>query len=111
MIIPDWDMVSGGAVRIDVGPSGVPWVTNDDFSIFKRSGTSWTSLPGSARDISVGSDGVAWAVGEAAETGGHMSYRYNSSMNICEPTSRIGVAASSGISGKPWIGDIFRNRW
>lgn len=110
-----WDVVSGGAVRIDVDPSGVPWVTSDSFGIFKRSGSSWIHMPGAARDITVGSDGVPWVVGRVDEAGGHTIHRYDATMNDWGPTSGIGVAVSAGVNGTPWIandtGDIFRNRY
>lgn len=46
-----WQNKPGGAVRIDVDSTGVPWVVNSSNQIFKWVGNDWQLLPGSARDI------------------------------------------------------------
>ena len=60
-----WDAVSGGAVRIAVGPDGAPWVVNSFGDIFHWTG-SWQQYPGLARDIGIGVDGSVWIVGKSS---------------------------------------------
>src|SRR5262245_23189389 len=49
-----WDAIDGGGVRIDVDPSGNPWVVNSKGEIWQRLPTGWKQLPGLARDIGIG---------------------------------------------------------
>jgi hypothetical protein len=72
-----WDspVDGGGAVRIAVGPEGVPWIVNAAGTIFRRTNNrttdgAWSVLPGngSATDIGVGDDNgnggqYAWMIG------------------------------------------------
>lgn len=57
-----WERISGGAVKVDVDPQGLPWVANDQGAIWHWSGNSWQAAIGKARDIAVGSDGVVWII-------------------------------------------------
>lgn len=53
-----WQAVDGGAVRIDVDPSGNPWVVNARGEIFQRMNNQWQRRPGSAKDIGIGGPNV-----------------------------------------------------
>jgi predicted Zn-dependent protease len=51
----NWEASDGGAVRIAVSPTGVPWVVNAAGQIFRRTSSSptsgfWEGMPGGARD-------------------------------------------------------------
>ena len=58
-----WEQVSGGAVRIDVGPKGIPWTVNDRGDISRFLGGRLRKMPGKARDVSVGANGQAMIIG------------------------------------------------
>jgi hypothetical protein len=57
-------------VRIDVDPSGKPWVVNDRDDIYRWDGARWIRLPGKAKDIGVGADGSVWIIGTNRVGGG-----------------------------------------
>jgi hypothetical protein len=61
----DWKSVSGGGLRIAVGPDGIPWLVNRDGNIYRGEpdGSDWHSIDGCAHDIAVGGDGSVWVVG------------------------------------------------
>lgn len=63
-------LVSGGAVRIAVGPDGMPWVVNNLGQIFKRVNSQWQLMPGTAVDIAVGADGSVYIVSTTPALGG-----------------------------------------
>ena len=63
-------VVPGGAVRIAVGPDGIPWVVNNLGQIFKRVNSQWQQLPGNAVDIAVGANGSVYIVSTTPALGG-----------------------------------------
>jgi hypothetical protein len=71
-----WDQAQGGAVRVAVAVSGIPWVVNQSNLIYRRTSRSpfsggWSQMPGNARDVGAGPDGDVWKVGtESGSTGG-----------------------------------------
>jgi Tectonin domain len=109
-----WAVVSGGAVRIAVGPNGVPWIVNSAGQIFRREGNAWKPLPGRAKDIGVGADGTVWIIGTnpvgTAGDFGIYSLVGGSWVAVEGGAVRISVAPD----GMPWIvnaaGQIFRRR-
>ena len=111
-----WGTVSGGAVRIDVGPTGQPWVVNDGGGIFRRVGSGWERLPGAAYDVGVGGNGDVWVIGRVARGGGYSIHRWTGSSwsTVSGGAVRIDVDRN----GVPWVvndgGAIFRrsgNSW
>ncbi len=61
-----WDKVPGGATRIDVGPDGLPMISNSPSAVgktFRYDAKRWVSTGPAARDIAVGPDGLRWMVG------------------------------------------------
>jgi peptidoglycan hydrolase-like protein with peptidoglycan-binding domain len=86
----NWDATPGGALRIAVGPTGVPWVVNSAGTLFRRTSTSvssgsWTVIKpdngssgvGTASDVSVAADGTAWIVGFSGDSSGLAIYVWN----------------------------------
>jgi hypothetical protein len=63
----NWAKVNGGAVRIAVNSSGVPWIVNSQGRIFKKADatitSSWIQLPGLATDIGIGANDNVWITG------------------------------------------------
>jgi len=79
--------MTGAAVRIAVGPNGVPWVVNNGGLVFHgtANGQGWTQINGNilGSDISVGYDGTVWIIGAVTGataytgiTGNGNVYRY-----------------------------------
>jgi hypothetical protein len=99
----NWVGVDGGAVRIAVGPDGLPWIVNSAGSIFHRvnNNTAWLALPGGAQDIGVGADGTPWVIGTNAVPGGFGIYRWDGSTWV--GIDGGGVQISVGGDGLPWI--------
>jgi peptidoglycan hydrolase-like protein with peptidoglycan-binding domain len=128
-----WDTtteVSGG-LRIAVGPTGVPWITNTAGQIFRRTSNtptsgSFTELPGLATDIGIGDGNVnggqyAWVIGnDDVGNGDSGIYVWNEQAQFGSAPARftwVGVTGgarniSVGPNGTPWIvnnaGNIFR---
>ncbi len=112
-----WVGTDGGALRIAVGPTGVPWVVNSAGTIFRRTSNSptsgsWQQLAGSAKDIAVGADGTAWKIGTTAMgTAGDFSIeKFNGTAWVAAAGGAIRIAV--GPDGVPWVsntvGTIFR---
>ena len=107
-----WQYISGGAVRIAVGPDGNPWVVNDAGHIFRynRWSGQWTVLPGLAHDITVAANGQAWIISRAATGGGFTPFYWTGSNWNYITGGGVRIAADP--SGNPWIvndaGNIFR---
>jgi len=105
-----WDRTSGSATRIDVSPSGQPWVVDSTGDVYRLDNGHWSRLPGAARDIGIGADGSVWLIGTSSDSGGHGIYRWQGSdWNQVEGSARH---ISVGPDGKPWVvssdGKIFR---
>ena len=110
-----WQGSDGGAVRIAVSPSGVPWVVNAAGQIFRRSSSSptsgfWQEMPGGARDIGIGAEGSVWVIGTAAIPGGFEIFKFNGSGWDKSNGGAARITVDS--AGLPWVtasdGRIFR---
>lgn len=55
-----WIHIPGGAVRVAVSPTGVPWVVSNDGGIFRLTNGAWQKRPGLAKDIAIGRDGTVY---------------------------------------------------
>jgi hypothetical protein len=96
----DWDLVPGGAVRIDVDPRGTPWVVNDRGDILRRTPSGqWQRLPGSATAVTIATDGTAWMLGSDPVPGGYSIQRWNGQR--WRRVNGGGVALSAGTT--PWL--------
>ena len=110
----DWRGVEGGGVRIDVDPSGNPWMVNSKGEIFRRVKDAWERLPGFAKDIGVGADGSVWIIGtnpsEATNNFGAHRWTGKDWLGV----EGGGVQISVDKSGLPWMvnatGNIFNRR-
>ncbi len=99
--------VIGGAVRIDVGPDGNPWVVNSDSNIYRRNNNQWQKMPGSATDISVDINGNVWITGTNA--GGNTIYRWTKKTNNWSAMWKAGAAVSAG--GEPTATEALPGQW
>lgn len=108
----DWDPISGSATRIDVDPSGNPWVITAEDKIYQLIDDRWIRRPGEGRDIGIGADGSIWLVGTSSSDGGHGVYRWNGGgwNQVIGSLRQI----SAGPDGSPWAasssGKIYRAR-
>jgi hypothetical protein len=99
----DWRGVEGGGVRIDVDPSGNPWMVNSKGEVFRRANDTWQRVPGFAKDVGVGADGSVWIIGThpsgtAANFGVH---KWNG--KEWQGVEGGGVQISADKAGMPWI--------
>jgi peptidoglycan hydrolase-like protein with peptidoglycan-binding domain len=103
-----FDSTDGGAVRIAVGPDGIPWLVDSVGQIWRRTttnpfvGGAWQLLPGRASDIGVGGDGTAWVIGVDSIPGGSGIHRFNGSFwvrSVDGAAKRIAVDEG----GRPWV--------
>jgi hypothetical protein len=78
----NWVTSNGGAVRIAVGPSGIPWVVNNGNVLYSRTTSSattgsWNAVPGTWPEAAAGTDialstmasaptNYAWLIGRGA---------------------------------------------
>jgi hypothetical protein len=121
------DSALGGAVRIAVGPTGIPWIVNSSGEIFRRTSAnpstgSWEMLPGVARDIGIGSGNYAWIVGTSSTVGGYNIFAWNEQPAFGSAPAKYSwvpvvggaVGISVGANGQPWLvnsaGSIFRQQ-
>jgi hypothetical protein len=95
-----WTAIDGGAVRIAVGPDGLPWVVNTANQIFHRTSSGWTPVAGAARDIGVGGDGTVWIIGTTAVSGGFEIFRRDG--NAWTKVDGGGVRIAVNPVGEPW---------
>jgi Tectonin domain len=114
----DWRRVEGGGVRIDVDPSGNPWMVNAKGEIFRRVKDTWEHLPGSARDIGVGADGSVWIIGTNPSGTKDNFGAHKWTGKEWRGVEGGGVRIDVDPSGNPWMvnakGEIFRrvkNTW
>jgi hypothetical protein len=102
-----WTATDGGAVRVAVGPTGIPWVVTASGAIFRRTTTNpatagaWQQLPGLAKDIGVGANGDAWVIGTDAHGDGFRVHKWNGSTWI--PTDGGAAKITVGPTGIPWV--------
>jgi len=99
----NWEVVDGGAVRIDVDPNGNPWIVKDNGSIYKRVGDSWEQLFGTAKDIGIGANGSVWIIGTNTVSGGYGIYRWDG--KNWEGVDGGALQISVDRDGIPWIVD------
>jgi hypothetical protein len=102
----NWQAVDGAAVRVAVGPDGLPWVINNSDQIFRRSSAgAWTLVPGAAKDIGVGADGSVWVTGANG-------IWYLPPDGASQGVDGAATQVSVGPDGQPWVvndrGQIFR---
>lgn len=96
----NWDLVPGGAVRIDVDPRGNPWVVNDRGEIFRRNPNgSWQQIPGSATAVTIANDGTVWLLSTEQAEGGYAILRRSG--NGWRRVDGGAVALSAG--AVPWL--------
>lgn len=95
-----WEKISGGAVRIDVDPKGMPWVINSNNNIFRYDGAKWHQLIGSAWDIGIGAKGEVWVVGSD-----YAPYKYDGKYWVKTPGQLSSISVQS--NGKP-VGTDFQ---
>ena len=62
-----WDLSDGGALRITVGPDGVPWVVNINNHIFQKQTNSpfiagWNELSGVSVDVGINGGNYLWGI-------------------------------------------------
>jgi hypothetical protein len=101
-----WSLVSGGAIRIAVDPSGNPWVVGANSTIWRRSGGNWYQVPGYATDIGIGGDGMVWIVGAQSGYGGYTIYWWSGIDWVLSPG--MATAISVGRGGKPWVANSLK---
>ena len=71
-----WTQIPGGAVRIDVDPSGNAWVVSSAHALYHFNGQQFVAVPGvSATDVGIGADGSVWVIGADAVGNDHSIYR------------------------------------
>jgi hypothetical protein len=104
----DMDYLDGGAVRIAVGPTGVPFIINSSNQIFERTTNSpfagfWQQLPGAGTDIGVGADGSVWVLGVTPRNGGFPIFKFNGTGWDADAAGGGAVRIAVSPSGVPWI--------
>jgi hypothetical protein len=104
--------IDGGAIRIDVDPSGNPWVVDNDGNIFRKIGAEWEQIDGEATDIGIGADGSVWIIGTSEVNGGYGVYRRIVEGWVQLEIDRGAIRIDVDPSGNPWVvdndGNIFR---
>lgn len=58
---PDWDIVSGKLVQLDISPDDILWGVNSGHYIYIRNGNGWSQVGGLLTHVTVGKAGV-WGV-------------------------------------------------
>ncbi|MES2623656.1 MAG: tectonin domain-containing protein [Pseudomonadota bacterium] len=97
----NWYESRGSAIRVDVDPSGNPWIINADNEIWHLYRGRWEYVPGQASDIGIGADGSVWAVGIDDRTGGSSIYQ----LGNYGWTRVSGTAVKIDVdpNGSPWV--------
>jgi Tectonin domain len=96
----DWDLVDGGAVRIDVDPQGMPWVVNDRGDVLRRNRNgSWQRLPGRGIAVAIANDGTAWLIGRDQVPGGFSILRWSGQIWRRVPGGAVALSAGP----VPWL--------
>lgn len=96
-----WTPVPGGAVRIDVGPDGNPWVVQSTGVIFRYNGASFELMPGLPSDIGIGEDGSVWIIGTNPIGNEYDISYWNGSGWTAVPGGAVRIDV--GPDGNPWI--------
>ncbi len=110
--------VDGGAVRLDVGPRGTPWVVNKMHDIYRWGNKHWERVPGKAVDIGVGANGSVFVLGTRRVPGGYEIYKWNNKKRNWDRIPGGAVRIDVDDTGSPWVvndaGGIYKwtgNRW
>jgi hypothetical protein len=103
-----WDDMKGGAVRIDVDPSGNAWVVNDAGAVFRYDGSGWVNVSGvQARDVGVGGNGSVFVAGSdgAVYKRDGTAWKKRGGSNITDITvSTKGVPIGINAAHEIWMG-------
>ncbi|NOZ13037.1 MAG: hypothetical protein GXO69_05240 [Acidobacteria bacterium] len=92
--------IDGGAVRLDVGPRGAPWVVNKMHDIY-RWNRRWERMPGKAVDVGIGADGSVFVLGTRKIPGGYEIYKWNGSNWKRIPGAAVRIDVDD--AGNPWV--------
>ncbi|NVJ93598.1 MAG: hypothetical protein HWE34_18175 [Methylocystaceae bacterium] len=92
--------VTGGAVRLDVGPQGNPWVTNEKGEVFTFANNRWEHQRQApkAKDIGVGANGAVFIAG----MDGNVYGLNNGKWNQLPKTGKV-ERVSVDQSGAVWV--------
>ena len=58
---PNWSVVSGRLIQVDVSPDDIVWGVNSAHNIYIRNGNGWSQVGGALKHVTVGEAGV-WGV-------------------------------------------------
>ncbi|MCP4865418.1 MAG: hypothetical protein GY897_15855, partial [Alteromonas sp.] len=112
-----WNRTNGGAVRIAVQRSGLPWVVQKSGAIHRANhpnGTRWTQMPGSATDISIGADGSMWIISSTLHISptDYMVQKWKRNYTWIPMYNAAAVRIAVGPDGIPWVvisaGHVYR---
>ncbi len=70
-----WGKVPGAAVRIAVGPRGLPWVVNKAQEVYRFNGKGWQKMPVKAFDIAIDASGVVYVISDRKNGNDYDIYR------------------------------------
>lgn len=102
-----WKVLSGAeGVKIDVDPTGNPWIVNKNGTIYKWTGSSWQSVAGQAKDISIGGNGVVYIIDKnsGGSRGNYIAYWNGSGWTHIDSVEAVSISVDG--KGNPWIVDI-----
>ena len=106
--------IDGGAVKIAVGPAGVPWVVNSAGNVYRRTTSvphlgTWEYLAGpAARDIGIYDRDYAWIVAEGALTDGFLHVWNDQEWQwVASSYGSAYHSVSVGPDARPWAIDGF----
>jgi hypothetical protein len=91
-----WAAIPGGATKIAVDPSGLPWVINSAHYLYHWNGSSWAYAGSGFSDIGIGANGKFWAIGT-----NNGIYYWNGSRWAAVPGAATRIAVDP--SGLPWV--------
>jgi len=92
-----WTGITGGAVKVDVGPDGQIWVVNSLGQIFFTTNrNNWTMISGWASDISVSNNNVPVCIGSSQTI---WRWRINQWLQL----TGSAVTISVGPYDEPWV--------
>jgi kumamolisin len=104
------EIPSSGAIRIAIGPDGLPWVITWQMQILRSTAFGWQSLPppprksglvpGEGVDLGIGSNGSVWLVTNPP-TDEPSIFHWNG--RSWDPVEGAGVAVSVRPDGLPWV--------
>ncbi len=92
-------------MAIAVMVNGLPWVVDEDGSIYRRVTGGWQKMPEEpANDITIAPDGNVWIIGRDKRPGGFGPWRYYHGTDWdCYEGAAVRIAA--GPDGLPWTVD------